>query len=255
LLTALTREASATIGNCELTFLPRVKIDTDLLLQQHHQYQSVLSSLGCKVVTAPSEPTLADSVFIEDTAIVLDEIAVLCRPGIESRRPEIASIATILQEYRTIASIQPPGTLDGGDLLRVGKVIYAGRSTRSNQSGIEQLSSIVSDYGYSVKPIEVSKCLHLKSAVTEVAPGTLLINSDWINRTALGDVDLIDVDREEAHAANALLVEQRVIYPSSFPQTMEKLVALGIYVIPVDMSELQKAEGAATCCSLIFTTP
>ncbi len=255
MLTALTREASATIGNCELTFLPRVKIDTDLLLQQHQQYQSVLSSLGCKVVTAPSQPTLADSVFVEDTAIVLDEIAVLCRPGIKSRRPEIATIATILQEYRTIASIQPPGTLDGGDLLRVGKVIYAGLSTRSNRSGIEQLNNIVSDYGYSVKPIEVSKCLHLKSAVTEVAPGTLLINSDWIDRADLGDFDLIDVDREEAHAANALLVEQRVIYPSSFPRTMEKLLARRIDVMPVDMSELQKAEGAATCCSLIFTTP
>ena len=254
MLTALTREASATIGNCELTYLPRVQIDTDLLLQQHHQYQAALSSLGCEVVTAPPEPTLADSVFVEDTAIVLDEIAVLCRPGIESRQPEVASIATILQDYRTTASIHPPGTLDGGDLLCVGKVIYVGHSKRSNQSGIVQLSSIVVDYGYSVKPIEVSKCLHLKSAVTEVAPGTLLINSDWINKAALGDADLIDVDGEEAHAANALLVEQHVIYPSSFPRTMEKLLARGIDVIPVDMSELQKAEGAATCCSLIFTT-
>ncbi len=255
LLTALTREANTAIGNCELTFLPRVNVDTDLLLQQHQQYQTVLSSLGCEVVTLPSEPKLADSVFIEDTAIVLDEIAVLCRPGVESRRHEIASVAAILQDYRPIFSIQPPCTLDGGDLLRFGKVIYVGISTRSNRSGIEQLNSIVSDYGYSVKTIEVSKCLHLKSAVSEVAPGTLLINSDWINKTALGDVDLIDVDREEAHAANALLVEQRVIYPSSFPRTMKKLLARGIEVIPVDMSELQKIEGAATCCSLIFTTP
>jgi len=255
LLTAITREVNAAIGSCELTFLPRVKIDTGIVLQQHQQYQTVLSSLGCDVVTVSTEPGLADSVFIEDTAIVLDEIAVLCRPGAESRQPEVAGVESVLQEYRTIASIQPPGTLDGGDLLRIGKVIYAGLSTRSNQSGIEQLCSIVADYGFSVKTVETTKCLHLKSAVSEVAPGSLLINSDWISRAAFGECELIDVEREEPHAANALLVGRSVIYPSSFPHTREKLVTRGIDVIPVDMSELQKAEGAATCCSLICTTP
>jgi len=255
MLTAMTREASATIGNCALTFLPRVKIDTDLVLQQHQEYQAVLSSLGCELVTVPSEPELPDSVFIEDTAIVLDEVAVLCRPGIESRRREVEGVEGVLKKYRTISSIQPPGTLDGGDLLRVGRVIYAGLSTRSNQSGIEQLRRIVADYAYFVKTIEVTKCLHLKSAVSQVATGTLLINSDWIDRSAFGGMELIDVDKKEPHAANALLVEQRVICPSSFPRTMDKLVACGIEMIPVDMSELQKAEGAATCCSLIFTMP
>jgi len=254
LLTAITREVSAAIGNCELTFVPKAKIDIGLAMQQHQQYQTVLSSLGCELVAAPTEPTLADSVFVEDTAIVLDEIAVLCRPGSESRRPEVSSIAGVLQEYRTTVAIQPPGTLDGGDLLRIGKVIYAGLSTRSNQSGIEQLRSIVADFGYVVRAIEVTKCLHLKSAACEVAPGLLLVNSDWISKSALADYELINVDPEEVHAANALLVAEHVIYPSSFPQTTEKLVARGIDVIPVDLSELQKAEGAATCCSLIFTT-
>jgi len=255
LLTAITRELNAGIGSCELTFLPRIEIDAEVASRQHQEYQTVLSSLGCEVVTVQTEPGLADSVFIEDTAIVLDEIAVLCRPGVESRQPEVAAVEGVLKGFRTIASIQPPGTLDGGDLLRVGKIIYAGLSTRSNQSGIEQLRSIVVDYGFSVQAVETTKCLHLKSAVSEVAPGTLLINSDWIDRSAFGDCELIDVDGEEPHAANALLVGQRVIYPSSFPRTMEKLVAHGIEVIPVDMSELQKAEGAATCCSLIFNTP
>ena len=255
MLTAITREASATIGNCALTYLPRVKIDTDLVLKQHQEYQAALASLGCELVTVPTEPGLADSVFIEDTAIVLDEIAVLCRPGIESRRPEVKGVEDVLKKYRTTASIQPPGTLDGGDLLRIGKVIYAGLSTRSNQSGIEQLRHIVADYAYFVKTIEVTNCLHLKSAVSQVATGTLLINSDWIDRSAFGGMELIEVHKKEAHAANALLVGQRVIYPSSFPRTMKKLVAHGIETMPVDMSELQKAEGAATCCSLILTTP
>jgi dimethylargininase len=254
-LTAIMREVNAAMGNCELTFLPRVRIDTGLAVQQHQQYQSALSSLGCEIVMVATEPGLADSVFIEDTAMVLDQIAVLCRSGAESRRSEVAAVEDVLQKYRRIASIQPPGTVDGGDLLRVGKVIYAGLSTRSNKSGIEQLRSIVADYGFSVKTVEATKCLHLKSAVSTVATGSLLINSDWISKSAFGDCELIDVDKEEPHAANALLVGQSVIYPSSFPRTREKLVTHGIEVIPVDMSEVQKAEGAATCCSLILTAP
>jgi len=242
------------MGNCELTFLPRVKINAGLALQQHQQYQSALSSLGCEIVTVPTESGLADSVFIEDTAMVLDEIAVMCLPGAASRRAEVAGVGDVLQQYRTLASIQPPGTLDGGDLLRVGKVIYAGLSSRSNQSGIEQLRCIVADYGFSVETVETTKCLHLKSAVSEVAPDTLLINPNWINKSAFANYELIDVDEEEPHAANALRVGKSVIYPSSFPRTMENLAQRGINVTPVDLSELQKAEGAVTCCSLVFKT-
>ena len=255
MLTAITREVNAAIGSCELTFLSRIEIDTDLAMKQHEQYQSALSSLGCEIVSVPTEPGLPDSVFIEDTAIVLDEIAVLCRPGAQSRRPEVAGVEGVLQQYRTLASIQSPGTLDGGDLLRIDKIIYAGLSTRSNQSGIEQLSNIVTDYGYSVETVETSKCLHLKSAVSGVAPGTLLINPDWISTSAFADYELIDVDKEESHAANALPVGQSLIYSTSYPRTMERMIAHGIDVIPVEVSELQKAEGAVTCCSLILTSP
>jgi dimethylargininase len=253
-LIAITRELNTAIGRCELTFLRRASIDIALAQQQHQHYQSVLSSIGCEIVVVPTEPGLADSVFIEDTAIVLDEIAVLLRPGAASRRPEVAGVEAVLQQYRTLASIQSPGTLDGGDLLRIGNVIFAGLSTRSNQSGIEQLRDIVMDYGFAVKTVETTKCLHLKSAVSEVAPGALLINPDWINGSAFGDYELIEVDREEPHAANALLVGQNVMFPAAFPRTMDKLATRGINVTPIDLSELQKAEGAATCCSLILTT-
>jgi len=253
-LTAITRDVNENMGNCELTYLPRVKINAGLALQQHQQYQSALSSLGCEIVTVPTKSGLADSVFIEDTAMVLDEVAVMCLPGAESRRAEVAGVGDVLQQYRTLASIQPPGTLDGGDLLRVGKVIYAGLSTRSNRSGIEQLRCIVADYGVSVETVETSKCLHLKSAVSAVAPNTLLINPNWINKSAFANYELIDVDEEEPHAANALRVGRSVIYPSSFPRTIENLAQRGINVTPVDLSELQKAEGAVTCCSLVFKT-
>lgn len=251
-LTAITRDVNAAMDSCELTFMSRDTIDTALAVQQHENYQSALSSLGCEIVTIPTEEGLADSVFVEDTALVLDEIAVLCRPGAASRRPEVAGVAGVLKRYRTLASIESPGTLDGGDLLCVGKTIYAGLSTRSNQSGVEQLRGIVADFGYSVKAVEVSGCLHLTSAVSQASPGVLLINADWVSKSAFEDCELIDVDEDEPHAANALLVGKSIIYPSSFPRTTEKLVARGIDVIPVDMSELQKAEGAATCCSLII---
>jgi dimethylargininase len=229
-LTAITRELNELIGNCELTFLPRVSIDLDLAQLQHEQYQAALESLGCEFVTVPTEPGLADSVFIEDTALVLDELAVMLRPGPRSRRPELDGVESVLRRYRPLASIKPPGTLDGG---------------------IEQLRNIVADLGYSVKTVETTKCLHLKSAVSAVAPGTLLINSDWVSRSPFDAYELLDIDYREAHAANALLVGQTVIYPSSFPRTTDRLVDRGIDVVPIDLSELQKAEGAVTCCSLL----
>jgi dimethylargininase len=242
------------MGSCELTFLPRAGIDTDLASHQHQKYQSILSALGCEIVTMPTHAGLADSVFVEDTAVVLDEIAVLCRPGAVSRRDEVPGIGRVLRQYRTLAAIQSPGTLDGGDVLRIGKVIYAGLSTRSNHEGIEQLRDIIAGYGYSMETVETTECLHLKSAVTAVAPGMLLINPDWVDRSSFRDFELIFVDGKEAHAANALRVKDSVIYPSSFPRTMEELVKRNIDVRPVDLSELQKAEGAVTCCSLIFST-
>jgi dimethylargininase len=254
-LTAITREINTAMGSCELTFLPRVSIDTDLAQQQHQHYQSVLSSLGCEVVVVPTEPGLADSVFVEDTAIVLDELAVSLRPGAASRLPEVAGVERVLKQHWTLKSIQPPGTLDGGDLLRIDNTIFAGLSTRSNRSGIEQFRLIVAEYGYSVTTIETTMCLHLKSAVSEVAPGTLLINPDWISSSAFRDYELIEIDEKEVHAANALMVGRSVVCSAAFPRTIDRLVSRGIDVIPLDLSELQKAEGAVTCCSLIYTAP
>ena len=252
---AVTRELTAGIGNCELTYLHRSEIDFALAQQQHQDYQSALSSLGCDVVVVPAPPGLADSVFIEDTALVLDDIAVMLRPGVTSRQPEVAGVAEVLQQYKPLKAIEPPGTIDGGDLLRVGNTIFAGLSTRSNQVGIQQLRDIVSDFGMTVETVETTKCLHLKSAVSEVASGTLLINTDWISSSAFRDFELIPVDKEETHAANALRIGKNLIYPSSFPRTMDALVKRGIDVVPVDLTELQKAEGAVTCCSLIFPAP
>ena len=252
MLTAITREVSSGIGNCELSYLPRVEINLDLARAQHHEYQKALVDIGCRVSALPSEPDLPDSAFVEDVAVVLDEIAVIARPGVESRRREVASVAQALSQFRELVTIQASGTLEGGDVLRLGKTIYVGKSGRSNQAGIEQLEALTARFGYIVVPLEVKGCLHLKSAVTQVAADALLLNPEWTSGVPFRGFELIFVDPREPYGANALLANGRVIYPVSFPRTRERLEARGIGVAAVDVSELQKAEGALTCCSLIF---
>ncbi|MGH8398310.1 MAG: arginine deiminase family protein, partial [Gammaproteobacteria bacterium] len=165
MLMAITRDVSARITECELTHLAREPIDLRRAQTQHRQYGELLEELGCKLLRLSTEPDLPDSVFVEDTAIVLDQLAVITRPGAESRRAEINSVADVLNRYRKLFHIESPGTLDGGDVLQVGKALYVGQSHRSNAQGIEQLRRILSPYGYSVVAVELHDCLHLKSAV------------------------------------------------------------------------------------------
>jgi dimethylargininase len=211
-----------------------------------------LTELGCQVRSLPPEPDLPDSVFVEDVAIVLNEVAVITRPGAESRRPESVSIAKVLRTFRQTVSIEAPCTLDGGDVLRLGRQLYVGRSGRSNGSGIEQLLEAVKPYNYGVIAVDVDGCLHLKSAVTQVAENTLLINRAWVDPTVFGTVELIDVDPTEPFAANALLIGETLIFPTAYPRTLARLEERGIRVKCVEVSELAKAEGGVTCCSLIF---
>ena len=250
---AITRQVCAAIGECELTHLPRVPIDFARATAQHHAYEQALVTLGCQVLSLPAQLTQPDSVFVEDAAIVLDEIAIVTRPGAPSRRPETTSIAEALTAYRRIWFVEAPGTLEGGDVLRLGKHLFVGVSGRTNQSGIMQLRAVGWEHGYTVMAVPVAGCLHLKSAVTQVGDRTLLINPGWVDPSQFGEFDVIEVDPDEPYAANGLLVGDRLLYPSSFPRTRARLEAGGIAVVPVDVSELQKAEGAVTCCSLIFT--
>ncbi len=252
MLIAITRQVSPAIAACQLTHLPRVEINYDLAVQQHRRYEQALAAAGCEIITLAADASLPDSVFIEDTAVVLDEIAVLTRPGAASREPEVAAVASTLASYRRTCAIQPPGTLEGGDVLRLGRTIYVGLSSRSNRSGIDQLAALTVKHGYTVKAVAVGACLHLKSAVTQVAPQTLLINPQWVDKSCFDGCEFIHVDAGEPYAANALRVGETVIYPASFPATLELLTGKGIGVVTVDVSELQRAEGAVTCCSLVF---
>jgi len=248
---AITRAISPSISRCELTHLARQPIDLDLARAQHAGYERCLRALGCEVRRLPAAADLPDCVFVEDCAIVLDEVAVIARPGAESRRAETAAVEAALGPVRPLARIGPPATLDGGDVLRVGRTLLVGLSSRTNAQGVGQLHTIAEPLGYSVAGVEVRGCLHLKSAVTEVAPGTLLVNPDWIPTDAFRAFDRIEVDPREPLAANALHLGDAVVYPSAFPRTRQRLEARGIVVHAVDVSELAKAEGAVTCCSLI----
>ena len=249
---ALTREVSEAIGRCELTHVARTPIDVAQARQQHAAYEDVLRELGCRVERVPAAPESPDSVFIEDTAIVLPDVALITRPGAASRQAETAAVAEALQVYRRLFTIEAPGTLDGGDVLTIGRTLYIGQRARSNESGIAQARAFLSPFGYTVIGVPVAGCLHLKSAVTQVAERTVLIQPLWIDGDLFSDLERIEVDPSELYAANALRIGEQIIYPAAFPKTARRLEGCGIRIRAVDASELAKAEGAVTCCSLVF---
>lgn len=252
MLTAITRAVSPAIVHCELTFVSRQPIDLAKAQQQHRAYEQLLRSAGARVVSLPAEPALSDSMFVEDPAIVLDELAVILPLGTDSRRAEGTTLALALAKFRKLAYVQLPGTAEGGDVLRIGRKLYAGLSTRTNAEGIRQLIAILAPHGYEVTTVPVTGCLHLKSAVTHIGRNTLLANRAWLDTTPLSGCDWIDVAPEEPHAANALVLGDTVILPASFPRTRARLEAAGFHVTPLDISELQKAESGLTCSSLLF---
>ena len=250
---ALTRSVPPSFANCELTHLAREPIDIDLATHQHEEYEATLQSLGCTIRRLPDTPDLPDSIFVEDTAIVLPELAIITRPGAESRRGETASVESALSEFRGVAKIEAPATIDGGDVLVIGKSIYIGQSTRTNSEAIRQLRDLTSALGYSVIPLKVSGCLHLKSAVTRVADSTVLLNPESIDAGLFGKLTVIEVDPREQYGANALRIDDSLIYPSGFPRTRDRLMRAGLDVHPVQVDELAKAEAGVTCCSILVS--
>ena len=252
MLTAITRAVSPAIVHCELSFIDRRPIDLARAQDQHHAYEMLLERLGARVISLPAEPDLPDSIFVEDPAIVLDELAVLLPLGTETRRREAASLARALAKFRKIEYVSLPGTLEGGDVLRIGRKLFVGLTKRSNAEGIRQLAAILAPHNYEVLAVPVTGCLHLKSAVTHLGRNTLLANRAWFDATPLAGYEWIDVDPTEPHAANALALAGTIVFPASFPRTRARIEALGFHVTPIDISELQKAESGLTCSSLLF---
>jgi dimethylargininase len=250
---AFTREVGPAIQRCELTHLAPQCIDLDRARAQHDAYEACLHGLGCTVRRLPPEPEHPDAVFVEDTAVVLDELAILARPGAASRRGEVASMAEVLAPYRTCVRIEPPGTLDGGDVLVLGRHVHVGLSSRTNAEGIAQLKRLLEPQGYTVRTVFFTGCLHLKSAVTRVGEETLLLNPAWVDREAFPDLRSLVIDPTEPFGANALLIGSAVVYPAEHPRTAERITATGIELRAVEASELAKAEGGVTCCCVLLT--
>jgi dimethylargininase len=259
MLLALTRAVPSSIDRCELTHLQREPIDYARAVEQHAAYEAMLVGAGCTVQRLPAAPDLPDSVFVEDAAVVFDDIAVIARPGAASRRPEVEAMVEALRPLRRLAFIQPPGTLDGGDVLVTPGKVFVGISGRTNADGARQLASHIGPFGFEVIPIPVEGCLHLKSAVTVLANlppkggscQPLLINPLWIDGELFRGFDLVEVDPSEPAAANVLCVNDLVICAEEHPRTRQRLEARGFVTRSVPAAELAKAEGGVTCCSVL----
>ena len=252
MLIAITREVSASINTCELTHLERQPIDVTRARYQHLHYRDLLARRGMKVIHLPPLDEQPDAVFVEDLAVVLDEVAIMTRPGAPTRRGEGKSLEPSLADYRPLVHLGVAATLEGGDVINLDRTLYVGRSTRTNAEGIAELREIVLELGYDLVEVTVRGCLHLKSAACALGSGRILANRDWLDTSAFKGVEIIDVARDEPRAANVLAVGPTVLMPACHPRTAELLVAQNFTVWSFDNSELLKAESGVTCSSLIF---
>lgn len=254
MLTALTHRPSPALNRCELTFLSAHPIDIDLANHQHTAYGDLLRRCGAEVITLDKNLALPDSVFVEDTALVLDEIAIMTSMGAASRRAETAAIETELARFRPITRLRLPAQIDGGDILRIGHTLYVGQSTRTNAAGMNALAEIVAPYGYEVSGVSVTGCLHLKTGCTALDDRTLLLNPHWIDPAPFAGFELIPVPETEPFAANILRIGPIICMPTDFTQTRTRVEQRGYRLEVVDISEFLKAEAGLTCMSLIFNS-
>jgi dimethylargininase len=254
MLTVLTREVSPTISNCLLTFMDRQSIDYEQACEQHRNYRGLLQKLGLNVISLPVLSDLPDAVFIEDTAVVLDEVAIVCLPAPESRRLELASVIEVLRQYRPLRFLTPPATLEGGDIVVKGSTVFVGNSSRTNLDGISQLHQIIGPLGYDVRPVKVSGCLHLSTGASWLGRDAILVNPEWVDVTGFRGCEIIPVPESEPWAANVVKIGHWLVLPATFTATRELLEERGFSTISVDVSEFLKAEGGVTCMRLMFRT-
>lgn len=250
---ALTHPPSPRMNECQRTFVAREAIDAAQAAQQHAAYCRTLLDCGADVRLLSVNSDEPDCVFLEDTAVVLDEVAMLCPMGTAARRGEPARVEPVLAELRPIERIDLPATLEGGDVLRIGRTLLVGSSPRTNAAGIEALARIAGRHGYRVSSVNVRGCLHLKTACTALPDGRLLISPAWIDVAALAGYDLIRVPAAEPWAANVLPIGQRVILPAEHRRMAERIGQLGFEACPIELSELTKAEGGVTCLSILVS--
>jgi len=226
--------------------------DHALMLEQHRLYVDTLRGLGVEVEVLDPLPGFPDAHFVEDVAVVLPDLAVIATPGAPARRGEEDAIAPVLARLMRTVRIRPPGTLDGGDVLRAGTHFFVGISSRTNEAGAQQLGLILEEQGYSWTPIPVRKGLHLKSSVSYVSRSTLLVTREFAASVELAGYSLIVLAEGEEYAANSLLVNGTLLLPAGFPDAADKLKAFGATLALLDMSEARKMDGGLSCLSLRF---
>jgi len=237
---------------CERTFVPHQAIDPALALAQHAAYCRLLADCGAEVVTLDVNASLPDCTFIEDTTIVLDEVAVLGSMGATSRRAEPAAIEPVLCKHREVLRIDLPATLEGGDVLRVGRTLLVGESGRTNAAGVAALATIARRHDYAISRVAVRGCLHFKTACTALPDGRLLVNPAWIGTAALAGFELVPVPEDEPWGANVALVGDKVLLSAAHIQTAQLIEKLRFTLRPIEISEFAKAEGGVTCLSLLI---
>jgi dimethylargininase len=249
---AFTRAVSHRLAECQLTHLDRVPIDPSKAVEQHANYEAALAGAGFEIVRLPELADDPDAVFVEDTALLLGDHAVITRPGAASRADEVHSTAAGLNGHFQLHWVKQ-GYVDGGDVLRIGQTLYVGRSTRTDADGIQALTELVAPLGYTVVKAKLGDCLHLKTGATYAGNSLLLYNPQAVDPSQFKGIEPIAV--LEPAAANCVLAGDRIILPASNPRTAAMLRKRGLNVVEVDVSELQKAEAGGTCMSLIDDRP
>ena len=251
---ALVRAGSGRLDRAELTFLDRAPVDPARAAAQHRAYADLLAELGHRVVQVAPADGLPDGMFVEDAAVVVGDLAVLTRPGAASRRPEVDTVRAALAGLgmRT-AAIRPPATLDGGDVLQVGRTVFVGLSSRTTADGVEQLRSLVAPLGRTVLPVRVHGCLHLKTGATPLPDGTALVTPGVLDEARFADAGVPVLSAPEPAGANVLLSGDRVVLPASAPRTAALLRAR-YDVRTLDIAELEKLEAGLTCLSILVPT-
>lgn len=254
MLHALVRPFGPELARCELTHLARSPLDPERAAEQHAGYRRALEELGCRLVELTRLPDHPDAVFVEDPALVLEDLALLLRPGAPSRRGEVDSVGEALAPFRRCERLQAPdeATLEGGDVVRLEDTLLVGWSSRTNHAGLRALAHGVLREGLRVKAVEVRGCLHLKTACTALDPETLLAHGPWVDLHRVPEARVLQVPEGEATGANVLRVGETLLVAAHAPRTAELLDREGYRVRPVEIDELAKAEAGLTCMSLVF---
>ncbi|WP_329911856.1 amidinotransferase [Serratia quinivorans] len=215
-------------------------------------YVDTLLRLGLKVTVLPAAPVFPDAHFVEDTAVVMPELAVITHPGAPSRQGEVATIAPLFEGERPVVRMSQRGHLDGGDVLLVDRQFFVGLTSRTDEAGIGEFAAAVEPYGYRVTAIEVSAGLHLKSIVNYVGRNTLLLTEDYQHHAAFSGFNSIVIPEAESYAGNTLWINDTLITPQGYPQTLAQIEKLGMPIVQLDTSEFKKMDGGLTCLSLRF---